>query len=93
MRHLMKHLKINVVGRVQGVGYRLSCLKAANKNNIKGIVKNNADGSVYIEAEGNPDDLDEFILWCQRGPAWSKVLDIKLAYGKLKNFKTFEILR
>lgn len=90
---MIKHYKINVIGRVQGVGFRLSCFKAANRNNIKGIVKNNSDGSVYIEAEGASENMDEFIIWCQKGPAWAKVLNLKLIEGKIRNYKSFEIVR
>ena len=54
---------ITVSGRVQNVGFRFNTLKAAKKNDIYGIVKNLHDGSVYIEAEGEEENLDQFILW------------------------------
>jgi acylphosphatase len=90
---MIKHFNISVSGRVQGVGYRLSCLKAAHGIGVKGIVKNKPDGSVYIEAEGTTENLDQFVLWCQKGPAWAKVLDIKIEKAEVKNFESFEIIR
>ena len=48
----MKHLSIHVSGKVQGVFFRASAKGKAEELNIKGNVRNNADGSVSIEVEG-----------------------------------------
>ena len=47
-------LAITVKGRVQGVGFRFSTVREAEELGIKGFVENRMDGSVYIEAEGEP---------------------------------------
>jgi acylphosphatase len=60
--------KIHVRGRVQGVGFRWSTVRAAKYNGIKGFVKNMSDGSVYIEAEGTREHLKSFVNWCIKGP-------------------------
>lgn len=53
---------------VQGVGFRWSAAREAWKRGITGYVKNLTDGSVYIEAEGAPEQLDRFAEWCGKGP-------------------------
>ena len=55
----MKHLSIHVSGKVQGVFFRASTKEKAEEFNIKGNVRNNADGSVSIEAEGEEENLQE----------------------------------
>jgi acylphosphatase len=62
--------KIHVNGYVQGVGFRWSAVRVANKYGIKGFVKNMYDGSVYIEAEGSRKQLKDFVGWCKKGPGY-----------------------
>ena len=58
---MKKHYTIIVTGRVQGVGYRSFTCHEAKKAGVTGYVKNELDGSVYIEAEGNEKSLDKFV--------------------------------
>mgnify|MGYP006301477767 CR=1 FL=1 len=66
-------LAITIQGRVQGVGFRYSTVHKAQELGIKGFVKNRSDGSVYIEAEGDPQKLNEFLNWCWQGPSTARV--------------------
>ena len=72
---MLKAVIIQVFGRVQGVGFRFYTEQKAKELNIAGFVQNKGDGRVYIEAEGNADDLDAFVDWCKTGPRWAKVRD------------------
>jgi acylphosphatase len=60
--------KINISGRVQGVGFRWSAAREARLRGINGFVRNLQDGNVYIEAEGSREQLDSFAEWCREGP-------------------------
>lgn len=62
------HYNIRVSGHVQGVGYRYASIRKARGFGIKGFVKNEPDGSVYIEAEADKQQLDKFLDWCRIGP-------------------------
>ncbi len=79
--------KITVKGHVQGVGFRWSAASEARNRDIRGFVSNLSDGSVYIEAEGNPVQLDIFLEWCRKGPAFSTVdsVDVEKAAPVLYN--------
>jgi len=66
--------RIHVTGRVQGVGFRYSTLREAKRRGITGFVKNQYDGSVYIEAEGSQEELLDFVEWCRNGPGFVKAV-------------------
>jgi acylphosphatase len=83
--------KIKVTGRVQGVGFRHGAASVARYAGIKGFVKNEADGSVYIEAEGNRNELDEFVKWCRKGPGFGNVENVSIETGTPKNHTKFQI--
>ncbi|QVL54563.1 MAG: acylphosphatase [Cyanobium sp. M30B3] len=65
-----------VRGRVQGVGYRAACCSRARELGLGGWVRNRADGSVEVQAEGPASDLAELRLWCERGPAVAQVTGV-----------------
>ncbi len=47
-------------GRVQGVGFRAKCRSIARGYDISGWVRNEPDGSVTLEAQGDRDQLTAF---------------------------------
>lgn len=87
----MKTLQINVIGKVQGVGFRFYSHKKAQDYNIKGFVKNMTDGSVYIEIEGEDSAVRTFVAWCEKGPAWSRVHHLKISEIPFVGYEKFEI--
>lgn len=89
----MKHLSIKVSGKVQGVYFRASTKDAAEKYEINGFVRNERDGSVYIEAEGEAENLKQFLDWCKHGPAHAIVSAIEQKEGSIQGFERFEIRR
>lgn len=88
----MKHLNISIRGHVQGVGFRYSALKAAQSYGICGFIRNEPDGSVYIEAEGEEFNLGLFMDWCRGGPAFGRVDDVIRTESNLQGFVEFRIL-
>jgi acylphosphatase len=60
--------QLTVRGRVQGVGYRAACCQKARELDLNGWVRNQADGSVEVQAEGPLHKLTELRIWCERGP-------------------------
>lgn len=90
---MLKHLNIKIYGRVQMVLFRDSAKRKAEKLGLKGFVKNEPDGAVYIEAEGNEEKLKEFLEWCKKGPILAKVEKVDSDFSdKLENFDDFEII-
>ena len=89
----MKHLNIRVSGKVQGVFFRASTKEQADLLGVKGFVRNEPSGDVYVEAEGAESQIQEFLKWCGRGPSRARVDNIKVEEGVLKNFERFEVSR
>ena len=69
----MKGRSIRVFGHVQGVFYRAWTLQQAQLLGLKGFVRNRRDGSVEIEAWGDPAAIDALIEKCRRGPSQARV--------------------
>jgi len=65
--------RVVVSGRVQGVFYRDSCRAMAQRLGVRGSVRNQADGTVEVVAEGQRDKVDEFLNWCREGPPRAQV--------------------
>ncbi len=89
----MKHLNIRVSGKVQGVFFRASAKERADLFGLKGFVRNEPNDDVYIEAEGEKEQLRLFLDWCARGPSRARVDNITSEESELKNFGKFEIRR
>ena len=89
----MKHLNIQVIGKVQGVYFRDTCKAVADQLGVKGFVTNNADGSVYVEAEGDEFALESFLEFCHEGPDRAQVQSVLQTESTLKGFQNFEVLR
>lgn len=87
----MKHLNIKVHGKVQGVYFRDSTKMVADQLGVKGWIRNESDGSVYIEAEGDDWILDNFLDWCEEGPERADVQLVEKAESDLQNFQNFII--
>jgi len=87
----MKHLNVRIFGQVQGVGFRYYAKREADDLNLKGIIKNEKDGSVYIELEGEEDSIEDFLEWCNDGPELAKVDKIETEESPLKNYSEFLI--
>ena len=87
----MKHLNIRVYGLVQGIFFRAGAKEQADKLGIVGFAQNQPDGSVYIEAEGEKKNLDEFLKWCHSGPSLARVEKVNITEDKIENFSQFTI--
>lgn len=57
----MKRLRIEVLGYVQGVGFRYSTQFLAQELKLSGTVQNLDNGNVLIEVQGEEAVLDEFL--------------------------------
>ena len=88
---MIKHIKLTIKGRVQGVWFRASTKQEANNLRIHGFVRNLLNGDVYIEAEETEDQLQKFIVWCEKGPTNARVHEVIKTKGNLEYFSKFDI--
>ncbi len=87
----MKHINLKIKGKVQGVWYRKSTFDEAKRLGLKGFVRNESDGSVYAEAEGEEEVLDALIAWCKVGPRLARVSEVEVEEGPMEDFTAFEV--
>ena len=88
-----KSISIRVHGRVQGVWFRASTKQKADELEIFGTVRNEAQGTVFIEASGPEPQLETFIKWCRSGPKYAHVEKVDVQSLPDKTFTKFIILR
>jgi acylphosphatase len=58
---------------VQGVWFRASTRERAEQLGLVGWVRNRADGSVELEAEGAAAAVEAILAWCRGGPPGARV--------------------
>lgn len=84
--------RIVVHGIVQGVGYRYFCYQEAETIGLKGKAENRADGTVYLEVEGNRHLIEQFIVRLRVGPLSSRVSSVTVNWIKQSgNYTSFKI--
>jgi len=89
----IKSFNITITGQVQGVSFRYYTTLKADELGVKGTVRNNPDGAVYIEAEGDAVSLEKFIAWCHEGSSFSTVENVRVIEARgIKNFTSFHIV-
>ena len=52
---------VRYLGTVQGVGFRATARALAEPMPITGLVRNEHDGTVWLEAQGQPQDVEAFL--------------------------------
>lgn len=82
-----------VTGKVQGVGFRFTTKILADDLHITGSVKNQANGSVYIEAMGEEGNLLRFIERVKASPSpMGKVEHLEIDWEPdIKESSSFDI--
>jgi acylphosphatase len=82
-------LRVQVRGRVQGVGYRASMADQARRLGVRGWVRNRRDGSVEAVLAGADDAVQRLLAWARIGPPAAEVGSIELLATE-GCFETFE---
>ena len=75
-----ERLRLVISGYVQGVFFRAYADSEAKRLGLTGWVRNRADGSVEIVAEGERKALDRLKEWAQHGPPAARVTGVKANY-------------
>lgn len=84
--------RIRVFGKVQGVFYRASSKTKADELKLVGWVRNEPDGTVMMEVQGEADKVNQMIKWCKEGPTYSRVDDVLYEDAESQKRSAFEII-
>jgi acylphosphatase len=81
-----------ISGEVQGVGYRYFAQRSSARHQVKGFVRNLADGRVEVLVEGTEKAVNEFRLDLAAGPAYSRVTTVEeIVLDPSGQYSTFRI--
>jgi acylphosphatase len=69
-------IKFNVIGHVQGVGYRYFAYRQALRLGVNGYAKNLYDGTVEVIAQGKKENVNELYDYLLQGPSRSNVTKV-----------------
>ena len=69
----LQSLHAIVHGRVQGVNFRAYTAREAGRLRLRGWVRNLPDGTVEVQASGDPASLDTLERWLGQGPPSARV--------------------
>jgi acylphosphatase len=79
-----------VKGRVQRVGFRMFVEDAAQREGIRGYVRNQHDGSVEVVGEGDAEAMQRFEMAVRRGPIGARIDDVETVELEASNrFSSF----
>ena len=80
-----------VRGRVQGVGFRAFAERAARECAVAGWVRNRADGSVEVHAEGEASAVAALVRRLQAGPSAARVDAVDQRPVEVGGFRGFSV--
>jgi DNA ligase D-like protein (predicted 3'-phosphoesterase) len=86
-----KGVRATVRGGVQGVGFREAALRRAGDLGVLGWVRNEADGSLVVQAEGSDEAVDALVEWLGEGPRGAVVEDVEVGKSKVEGHEQFAI--
>jgi acylphosphatase len=88
----MKQIEATVSGFVQGVSFRYYTQREARRLEIKGWVANQSDGSVFVVAQGEEPQLQQFITYLHHGPPFARVENVLINWmSPSDTFNGFDI--
>ena len=90
---MKKRVECNITGRVQMVMFRDFTKRHARRLELAGLVKNNADGSVTVIAEGEENILHLLLQKLKKGPLLARVDRIDSRWKEPRgDFSQFDIV-
>lgn len=89
---MTERVHVVISGFVQGVGFRYFVHARASALGLGGWVRNDRDGTVEVEAEGESEKLDTFLEAIRVGPRSARVTDVRLERTEIpRQSHSFEV--
>jgi acylphosphatase len=83
--------RVVVHGHVQGVYFRDTCRREAQRAGVTGWVRNDPDGSVSALFEGPATAVEQMVGWCHDGPPRARVDRVDVAEAAAEGAATFDV--
>jgi acylphosphatase len=83
--------RVVVTGHVQGVFFRGTVRREAQRRGLAGWVTNRADGAVEAVFEGEPDAVAALVDFCERGPRGADVRQVEATDEAPEGLAAFDV--
>ena len=83
--------RVRATGRVQGVFFRDSTRREAERRGVAGWVRNCGDGSVEAVFEGSPDAVAALVDFARAGPGHSQVEALDVESEEPEGLRGFDV--
>ncbi|HET8759093.1 MAG TPA: acylphosphatase [Solirubrobacteraceae bacterium] len=75
----MVRRRVRAHGRVQGVFFRDSVRREADRRGVAGWARNCSDGTAEAVFEGDADAVEAMVAFVQRGPGHAEVSEVEVS--------------
>jgi acylphosphatase len=83
--------RVLISGRVQGVFFRDTCRRMAERHGVSGWVRNLPDGSVEAVFEGSTGEVSRLVEWSHHGPRSAVVENVRVQAEPPEGISGFQI--
>jgi acylphosphatase len=83
--------RVLIAGRVQGVFFRDTCRRMAERHGVSGWVRNLPDGSVEAVFEGAAGEVSRLVEWSHHGPRSAVVENVGVQAEPPEGISGFQI--
>ena len=83
--------RVVVHGRVQGVFFRDSTRRLAQRHGVAGWVANRRDGAVEAVFEGEPDAVERLVAFSRAGPRGAQVQSVEVSEEEPEGLRGFAV--
>jgi DNA ligase D-like protein (predicted 3'-phosphoesterase) len=84
-------IRASIEGDVQGVGFRETTRRRARELGALGWVRNEADGTVAVHAEGEREAVDALLAFVEEGPRGAHVKNVSIEDVRIEGHEQFAI--
>lgn len=75
-------MRILIDGRLQGINFRYNTQKQARQLGLGGFVRTLSDGRIEIEIQGQEEQVNRLLAWCQEEPQRSHIKTIMYRFDE-----------
>jgi acylphosphatase len=83
--------RVVISGRVQGVWFRDTLRRHAERQGAAGWARNAPDGTVEAVLEGSPESVGQIVAWCSIGPPDARVDNVQAIAEQPEGLHGFEV--
>jgi acylphosphatase len=83
--------RVVIRGHGQGVFFRDSVRRLAERGGVTGWIANRPDGTVEAVFEGEPEEVERLTDFCRRGPRGAHVDDVAVSDEVPEGLRGFEV--